>query len=110
MEHQTFDFLDTFLSGFQMSGHVIRLTIWTPDIFDYKQTFFWFSDHHLKTRPFDNQTHLDHSNLSYIQMVILTYILLNIVLYHSIWNQFFRLLNFYFPPDLEEPINPPFLI
>ena len=52
-EIRTFDFSDDFLSVFKWSDHMIRRNIWKPDILDH---FVWFSDHHSKTRPFDNQT------------------------------------------------------
>ena len=52
-EIQTFDFLDNFLSGFQM-------------VLSYKniqQTFFVrFSDHHSESGPFNHRTQLDRLN------------------------------------------------
>ena len=58
-EHLTF--VNTFLSGFQMVWLGIPFQNQTFFIIK-RHIFFCFSDHHSKTRPFDNQTHLDHLN------------------------------------------------
>ena len=81
---------------FKWSEHVIRQTIRIPDISDHTTDIFVrFSDHHLKTRPFDNHIWtIWIPNLSHIQMVTVLLKFLHTILlwarYRVLWHWRFR--------------------